>query len=280
MKSDKQDRVFITGAASGLGKALALAYARKGSRVAIADVAADRIEEAAADVVAAGGEALSFRCDIRSESDLAQAASSVADAWGGLDVLVNNAGVAAAGTAIETSMEDWEWMIDINLLGAVRVSKAFVPMMTEAGSGHVVNVASVAGIVQSPGMACYNVAKAGMIALSETMRNELAGFGVGVSVVCPSFFKTNLLESYRGPDPGTSVADKLMTRSRLTADDIANSMIRAVEKNEFFVFGHREAGIAYHFKRLLPGTFYWSTGRAGGKLFGNVVNLGPKGRDD
>lgn len=280
MKSENQDRVFITGAASGLGKALALAYARKGSRVAIADVAGDRIDEAATEVAAAGGEVLSFKCDIRSESDIADAADAVGEAWGGLDVLVNNAGVAAAGTAIDTSMEDWQWMIDINLLGAVRVSKAFVPMMTEAGNGHVVNVASVAGIVQSPGMACYNVAKAGMIALSETMRNELAGFGVGVSVACPSFFKTNLLESYRGPDPGTSIADKLMTRSRLTADDIADCMMRAVQKNEFFVFGHREAGIAYHFKRLLPGAFYWSTGRAGGKLFGNAVDLGSKGPAD
>ena len=82
----------------------------------------------------------------------------------------------------------------------------------------------ISGIVQSPGMACYNVAKAGMIALSETMRNELAGFGVGVTVACPSFFKTNLMESYRGPGPGTSVAGKLMDRSRLTADDIAGAI--------------------------------------------------------
>jgi NAD(P)-dependent dehydrogenase (short-subunit alcohol dehydrogenase family) len=280
MKIGHQNRVFITGAASGLGKALALACARRGARVAIADVAEGRAGEAAAEVEKAGGEALSIRCDICSDSDVADAAGRIEEAWGGLDVLVNNAGVAAAGTAIETSMDDWKWMIDINLLGAVRVAKAFLPMMTAVGSGHVVNVASVAGIVQSPGMACYNVAKAGMIALSETMKSELEGFGIGVTVACPSFFKTNLMESYRGPEPGNSVADKLMTRSRLTADDIADSIVSAVEKNELFVFGHREAGVAYHFKRLLPGAFYWSTGRAAGRIFGNVVDLGPKDRAD
>jgi NAD(P)-dependent dehydrogenase (short-subunit alcohol dehydrogenase family) len=275
MRQDRHQRVFITGAASGLGRSLALAYARRGARVAIADVAGDRAEEAATEVESVGGEALVVRCDIRSDSSVTDAASRVVAAWDGLDVLVNNAGVAAAGTVIETSMDDWQWMIDINLLGAVRVSKAFVPMMTAAGSGHVVNVASVAGIVQSPGMACYNVAKAGMIALSETMRNELAGFGVGVTVACPSFFKTNLMESYRGPGPGTSVAGKLMDRSRLTADDIAGAIVRAADRDEFFVFGHREAGVAYHFKRLLPGMFYWSTGRAAGRIFGKVVDLGP-----
>ncbi|UCC14183.1 MAG: SDR family oxidoreductase [Gammaproteobacteria bacterium] len=272
-KASKQ-RVFITGAASGLGRALALAFGRAGARVAVADVNTDRADDTTADVADAGGEAISIHCDITDDDQVSAAAEAVRKAWGGIDVVINNAGVAAAGTVADTTIKDWGWIIDINLLGAVRVCRTFLPMMQEAGSGHIVNVASVAGVVQSPGMASYNVTKAGMIALSETLRGEMAGHGIGVSVVCPSFFTTNLLESYRGPKPGVQLADKLMTRSSLTADDIAAAVIRAIDKNEFFVFGHREASVAYHFKRLLPGMFYWSTERAGRKLFGDIVDLG------
>jgi short-subunit dehydrogenase len=160
----------------------------------------------------------------------------------------------------------------------VTVLQAFVPMMQAARSGHVVNVASAAGIVQAPGMASYNVTKAGVIALSETLKNELSGFGIGVTVVCPSFFTTNLMESYRGPTPGLDLAARLMSRSGLTAEDIAGSVVKAVDRNKFFVFGHREASIAYHMKRLFPGVFYWSTGRAARRFLGNIIDLGgPRG---
>lgn len=277
MAEIKAPRVFITGAASGLGRALALGYARRGGRIGVADVNDDRAEEAAEAIAEAGGEPLTLHCDIRDDRQVDAAAVRVQEAWGGVDVLINNAGVAAAGTVIDTDLEDWRWIIDINLLGAVRVCQAFVPLMQESRGGHVVNVASAAGIVQSPGMASYNVSKAAMIALSETLKNELGGFGIGVTVVCPSFFTTNLMESYRGPGPGLGLAGKLMARSRLSADDIATAVIRAVDKDEFMVFGHREAGVAYHFKRLMPGVFYWSTGRAAQKMLGNIIDLGGAG---
>jgi NAD(P)-dependent dehydrogenase (short-subunit alcohol dehydrogenase family) len=273
--------IFITGGASGLGRALALRFAREGARVALGDINDDRLAEAAGEVTAAGGEALPLRCDITSDEEVAAAAAAVESAWGGLDVLVNNAGVAAAGTTLETSMSDWRWMMEINLLGAVRVTQAFLPMMQAAGSGHIINVASAAGIVQSPGMASYNVAKGGMIALSETLRAETAAFGVRVTVVCPSFFTTNLMESYRGPDEGArELAGRLMDRSRLDADDIADAVYKGYRHEEFFVFGHGEARLAYHFKRLFPGLFRWSTERAGQKLFGRYVQLNPEGVED
>jgi NAD(P)-dependent dehydrogenase (short-subunit alcohol dehydrogenase family) len=271
-------RVFITGGASGLGRALALRFAREGGRVALGDVNEERLADAAEAVAAAGGEALPLRCDITSDDEVAAAAAAIEETWGGVDVLVNNAGVAAAGTVLDTSMDDWRWMTEINLLGAVRVTQAFLPMMESAGSGHVINVASAAGIVQSPGMASYNVAKGGMIALSETLQAEVAGFGIGVTVVCPSFFTTNLMESYRGPDEGArDLAGRLMDRSKLDADDIADAVYKGYRDKDFFVFGHGEARLAYHFKRLFPGLFRWSTERAGQKLFGRFVKLGPHG---
>jgi NAD(P)-dependent dehydrogenase (short-subunit alcohol dehydrogenase family) len=269
MNDNGLKRVFITGGASGLGLALALRFAREGWRVAIGDINNERLESARAEIETYAVPVLTLHCDITSDEDVAAAVREIESQWRGLDVLVNNAGVAAAGTLLDTSLEDWRWMIDINLLGAIRVSRAFLPLMERNGSGHLINVASVAGIVQSPGMASYNVAKAGMIALSETLRNELRGSKIGVTVVCPSFFTTNLLESYRAPDPTPrNIAEKLMDRSRLSADDIAEATWRGMTNNDFYVFGHNEAWLAYQFKRFLPGLFSLSTYKAAGRLFG------------
>ncbi len=275
MGSKNRKRVFITGGASGLGLALALRFGREGWRVAIGDINDERLEEACSRIEGAGGQSLAIQCDITSDADVRKAADLVGKKWGGLDVLVNNAGVASAGTLLDTSMDDWRWMIDINLLGAIRVSRAFLPMMQENSSGHVINVASAAGIVQSPGMASYNVAKAGMIALSETMKNELKPSNISVTVVCPSFFVTNLLESFKEPGSGArDVANRLMDRSRLTADDIAEATWRGMKNKEFFVFGHTEARVAYHFKRLFPDMFSLSTYKAAERMFSAMTPPG------
>ncbi|MGI9264051.1 MAG: SDR family oxidoreductase [Gammaproteobacteria bacterium] len=272
MSEKNRKRVFITGGASGLGLALAMRYSREGWRVAVADINDERCKAACAEIDQAGGESLAVHCDIRVDAEVGDAADVVAREWGGLDVLVNNAGVAAAGTLLDTSMEDWRWMIDINLLGAIRVSKAFVPIMKGSSCGHVINVASVAGIAQCPGMASYNVAKAGMIALSETLKNELKPLNIGVTVVCPSFFVTNLLESYKGDESGArDVASRLMKRSKLTADDIAEAVWRGMQRNDFFVFGHNEARFAYHFKRLFPGMFSVSTHKVAERMFAGMI---------
>lgn len=268
MGSKNRKRVFITGGASGLGLALALRFAREGWRVAVGDINDERLDEACTRVDKTGGQSLALLCDITSDEDVQKAADIVKQKWGGLDVLVNNAGVASAGTLLDTSMDDWRWMIDINLLGAIRVSRAFLPLMQGSSSGHVINVASAAGIVQSPGMASYNVAKAGMIALSETLKNELKPSNIGVTVVCPSFFVTNLLESFKDAESGArDVANRLMDQSRLTADDIAEATWRGMKNKDFFVFGHTEARVAYHFKRLFPDMFSSSTYKAAERMF-------------
>jgi len=272
MSEKNRKRVFITGGASGLGLALAVRFAREGWRVAVADINDERCETACAAVDKNGGQSLSVHCDIRSDSEVSEAVDLVTREWGGLDVLINNAGVASAGTMLDTSIEDWRWMIDINLLGAIRVSKAFLPVMKGSVCGHVINIASAAGIAQCPGMASYNVAKAGMIALSETLKNELKPMGIGVTVVCPSFFVTNLLESYKGTDAGArDVANRLMKRSKLTADDIAEAVWRGMQGNDFFVFGHGEARLAYHFKRLFPGMFSTSTHKVAERMFAGMT---------
>ena len=133
---------------------------------------------------------------------------------------MNNAGVAQAGSIETTSIDDWRWIIDINLLGVVRGCRVFTPVLKQQRSGHLVNIASMAGLLDVPFMSSYNATKAAVVSLSETLQNELHATGIGVSVVCPSFFQTNIGESLRADDPGLRKAmSKLLARSAITAAD-------------------------------------------------------------
>ncbi len=196
-------RVLVTGAASGLGLALVRALVARGDHVLATDVQAERpdaLPEAAA----------YLPLDVRSDEAWAAALAHVRETWGGLDLLVNNAGVAAGGRIDVATMDEWHWIVDINLLGVVRGCRTFTPLFKEQGSGHIVNTASLAGLVHAPGMAAYNTVKAGVVALSETLSHELAPHGIDVSVVCPSFFRTNLGSSFQGADTEMEAAGKKM----------------------------------------------------------------------
>ncbi len=250
-------RIFITGGASGLGKALALRFARAGWKVCIGDVHDARGEETRGELTALGVDALYLRCDVTRDEDLAAAAEALSTRWGGVDVVVNNAGVAQAGAIEDVTLDNWRWIIDINLLGVVRGCKVFTPLFKRQGHGHFVNVASMAGLLDVPMMSSYNATKAAVVSLSETLHNELADANIGVSVVCPSFFKTNLGDSLRTTDPrlGATMA-RLLNRSKITADDIANDVFQAVERRRFYVLPHAEGRSAWRLKRLLPRGLY------------------------
>ncbi|RLT98612.1 MAG: SDR family oxidoreductase [Ketobacter sp.] len=243
-------RVLITGAASGLGKALALKYARQGHHVAIVDLNDERGAETLVQLKLSGVDAFYQRCDVRKMEDVEQAVAATKKRWGGIDILINNAGVAAGGPFDWVSSEDWEWVMDINFFGVLRGCQASVPVMKEQGSGHLVNIASMAGLLNPPGMSNYNVSKAAVVSLSETLVAELQPWGIGVTCVCPSFFKTNLGESMRSPDKTTAAKlDKLVEGSSdLSADDIATMIYDAVEANQFLVMPHEKARQAWDFK--------------------------------
>ena len=188
-------RVLITGAASGLGAALTRALRARGDEVLATDLAADDVDLA---------------LDVTSDEDWALAREQVLTQWGGLDLLVNNAGVAGGGRLDVATLEEWRWITEINLFGVVRGTRTFVPMFKEQRSGHIVNVASLAGLVHPAGMASYNAVKAAVVALTETTGHELAAYGVRASVVCPSYFRTNLLASMQGAD---TVAGRVSSRT-------------------------------------------------------------------
>lgn len=243
-------RVFITGGASGLGRALAQRYADAGARVCIADVNEKRLEEALA-ALGPGHHAL--RCDVTKDEDLPRAAAWCEETWGGVDVVYNNAGVAAGGPIDETTMDDWRWIVEINLLGVVRGCRAFAPILKRQRSGHLVNTASMAGLINPPSMAAYNVTKAGVVSLSETLRYELAPHDVNVSVVCPAFFRTNLLDSFRGSNEDVNrTTRRLVGKAKLSAEEIAALVHRGVERRDFLILTHADGKQAYYAKRFLP----------------------------
>ena len=253
----QSQRVFITGAGSGLGRALALHYARQGARVACTDRDLASVDATLAQVVQAGGTGLALALDVTKEADFVAAAESVHAAWGGVDVVINNAGVATAGDMDTAPLSDWEWVLDINLLGVVRGCKTFVPLLKAQKSGHVVNIASFAGIANPPGMGSYNAAKAGVIAVSETLKHELANEGVGVTVVCPAFFPTNLMQAARVPNAGTrNMVQRCMDKSGVTAEDVAAQIAEAVTKKRFLVLTHKDTRTQALVKRLFPELFY------------------------
>ncbi|MBW3659936.1 MAG: SDR family oxidoreductase [Actinobacteria bacterium] len=261
-------RVLVTGAASGLGRAIAAAAAGAGWRVLLTDLDGDAARRAAAELAAATGvDVRPLALDVRDEQAWDAAVTTVRDAWGGLDVLVNNAGVAAGGRIDHLPLEDWQWIVDINVLGAVRGCRAFVPLLKEQGSGHVVNVASLAGLLHPPFMASYNVTKAGVVALSETLRAELEPYGIATTCVCPGFFPTDLGTTLRSPDPAVhELTAKLMASSDVTADDVAAMVLEAVEDGTFLVLTERAGRIAYGAKRFAPWLFRRQVATATGKL--------------
>jgi NAD(P)-dependent dehydrogenase (short-subunit alcohol dehydrogenase family) len=222
--------VLVTGAASGLGEALAKAFRGRGDRV----LATDLVEGA------------DLRLDITSDDDWAHAVSWVEEQWGGLDVLVNNAGIAGGGRIDVAGMDEWQSIVDVNLLGVVRGCRAFTPLLKRQGSGRLVNVASLAGLVHPAGMASYNAVKAAVVALTETLGHELAAYGVTAHVVCPSYFRTNLLTSLQGADQALgAVVRQLVETSPFTADDIATAVLAGLDAGDELILPDPMARAAY-----------------------------------
>ncbi len=250
-------RVVITGAGSGLGRALSLALAARGCRIGAADVDVDRAEETLKTVRERGGDGEFYLLDVSRPEEVEAMAAHFFTSWGGVDVLVNNAGVAAAGFVGQAPLEDWEWILGINFWGMLYGCHFFIPRMKAQGGGWIVNVASAAGLLALPEMAPYNVTKAAVIALSETLRSELAPYRIGVTVVCPMFFKTRLLETLRCTDDfEREFAHTSFDHARMTADQVAEAVLRAVERRKLYVIPQPSGRFFWALKRMRPGLYH------------------------
>jgi NADP-dependent 3-hydroxy acid dehydrogenase YdfG len=248
--------VLITGAGSGLGRAMAHNYARRGCRVGIADRDLERAESVRAEIEAAGGRAMALHVDITEDAAWDTLRDQVLGVWQELDVLVNNAGVASGGATLEASIEDWRWMLEVNLLGVVRGCKTFAPSMLARGAGQIINIASFAALAGAPGLSSYGVAKGGVVTLSEGLRGEFEPRGLRVSVACPAFFKTNLLQNFRGSERMRAAAGRLMEQARESADDIAEAIIEAAERGTFLIIPTASERRRWRIKRWFPEFYY------------------------
>ncbi len=249
-----QRRVLITGAGSGLGQALALRYARVGDRVACVDLSVGRAEATRA--LLPGDGHLALAADVGSDAAMEALHADIEAAWGGVDVLINNAGIASGGAMVETTMAEWRQVLDIDLLGVVRGCRLFLPGMLARRSGQVLNTASFAGLAGAPGMMSYGVAKAGVVALSEQLRAEVHDKGIRVGVICPSFFRTNLIDTAIGSERIKSLALRLMDTSPDTLDGVADRVFAAAERGEFLILPTRREPLRWRLKRWFP-EFYF-----------------------
>ena len=255
--SDFANTVAITGAGSGLGAALAHRYAQAGWRVGVTDQNPESARAVFESLQAAGGDGFTLPLDVREETHWAALEQKILEAWGGLGLLINNAGVATAGTVVDTPQADWDWVMDIDLMGVVRGCRRFAALMQSQGSGHLVNMASFAGLAGAPGISSYGVAKAGVVALSEALRAELHASGVGVSVVCPAFVETRLTDTMRSTQEGArEQVERWMKRSGVDATMLAEQVFRDVNAGRFLILTHPETRWAWRLKRWLPERYF------------------------
>ncbi|MCX5849814.1 MAG: SDR family NAD(P)-dependent oxidoreductase [Deltaproteobacteria bacterium] len=248
----------ITGAGSGFGRALALTLAKRGGwKILIADINRAGMEETLAMVRKAGGEGEVFECDV-SKPENVQSMSDYAFSDGKrVDLLINNAGVVSCGFVGDIPLENWIWCVGINFWGMLYGCHSFIPGMKAQGGGHIINVASSAGLFSLMEMGPYNVTKAAVISLSETMRQELVPHKIGVTVSCPMFFNTHLLDNMRYQDQfQNEFAHSAFEHGRMSAEEVAQRTIRAYEKNILYVIPQFTGKYYWILKRLSPSIFY------------------------
>jgi NADP-dependent 3-hydroxy acid dehydrogenase YdfG len=255
MQSQQTPVAVITGAGSGLGEAMAKRFAAAGWRVVVTDQHLDRAETVTAGL--AGTEHSARALDVTDSSQWEALVDFVDGEYGRIDLLVNNAGVATGGMLGDTPLEDWQWVLEINLMGVVRGCHHFVGRFREQGFGHIVNVASWAGLAAAPGIASYGTAKAAVVALSEMLRAEMQPYGVEVSVLCPAFVKTGLTETMRAPDESyPQRVQRWMEHSGVSAEDVAETVYQTTQKPRFLLLTHPETRWQYRIKRLFPSLYF------------------------
>ena len=261
----RQARAVVTGAGSGIGEAFALELAERGGRVVCADIDLAAAKETVVRIEGMGGEAVPAPCDVASEDDV-RALAAAAGEWLGSppDLVVNNAGIGAGGRPVgETPLDDWRRTIDVNLWGVIHGCHVFVPAMREAGRGGIINVASAAGFTAAPRMAAYNVSKAGVVSLSETLAAELSGTDVGVTVLCPTFVKTNIFAGELIEPESARLAGKIARVAGFSPKRVARKALDAHDRVRLYVVPQPDAQLLWRSKRLLPGLYARAAGLLG-----------------
>ena len=252
----------LTGAGSGFGLECARIGARLGMNLVLVDVQQDALDAAAAEMRAAGSQVLACRVDVSNAAQMEQLGADVLARFGAPHLVFNNAGVGSGGLIWENSVQDWEWVLGVNLMGVVHGVRVFTPMMLDAARndpawrGHIVNTASMAGLLTPPNMGVYNVSKHAVVSLSETLYQDLrlVTDQIGASVLCPYFVPTGISHSERNRPAsmadekptksqliGQAMTDKAVTSGKVTAADVAQKVFDAIAADQFYIFSHPKA---------------------------------------
>ncbi|MDP1742496.1 MAG: SDR family oxidoreductase [Polaromonas sp.] len=258
----KGKTAVLTGAGSGFGLECARIGAKLGMNLVLADVQQDALDKAAAEIGATGAQVLSFRLDVSKAAEVEALGAAVLARFGAPHFVFNNAGVGAGGLIWENTLKDWEWVIGVNLMGVAHGVRVFTPMMLEAAKkdpawqGHIVNTASMAGLLNAPNMGIYNVSKHAVVSMSETLYQDLSLVTdqISASVLCPFFVPTGISQSQRNrPDDlpaakptrsqliGQAMSDKAVGSGKVTAADVAQKVFDAVAANQFYIYSHPKA---------------------------------------
>jgi len=248
---------IVTGVAGGLGRALCRRLAREGWQIAVCDLDEAGARDTLELVRQAGGSGRVERFDVGDAMAWAALRQRLERDWPQLDLLVNNAGVVVSGNVGDCPLDDWRWIVDVNLWNVIHGCHTFVDWLKRnPRGGHIINTASLAAFGSAPGMAAYNATKAAVVSLSETLHAELLPYGVGVTVLCPSFFPTGLIDNGRFHDAAhRRVAVGEFARTRLTAEAVADAAVRAMRSRRLYVVLPARGRLIWYLKRLSPSLF-------------------------
>lgn len=247
---------MVTGAASGMGRASAIEMAKAGAHLILVDINKDGLEEVSRTIEGFGRRATPIVANLARKDEIKRVADSALKAEGRVDILYNNAGVALAEELKDTTSEDWEWLVDINFWAPIRLTQELLPHMIARGSGHIVTTASVAGLMGAPMLGAYSVTKFGMVGYSETLRAEVAGYGIDVSAVCPGVVRTNLVNTIKTPGVAPEKAAKQIDRFPswfgLDEREAGKQIVRGIRERRGYILIAREAKPLWYLKRFSP----------------------------
>jgi NAD(P)-dependent dehydrogenase (short-subunit alcohol dehydrogenase family) len=278
MKTFRDKVAVITGGASGLGRQFASVAAREGMKLVLADVQSDALERALDELRAQGASVIGRICDVRKSEQVQALADAAVAEFGTVHLVFNNAGVGSGGLIWENTEADWEWVMGVNVWGVIHGVRIFTRLMLDAAAkdpsfeGHIVNTASMAGLLNAPAMGVYNVSKHAVVSLSETLYQDLqlVGAPIGASVLCPYFVPTGISQSHRNrPEdvrmtdrPTASqiaaqvMTDKAVSSGKVSAEDVAEITFKAIADGQFYIYSHPDAlaGVRERMEHIVAGT--------------------------
>lgn len=257
MQDLRGKKVLVTGAASGIGRELALAFAAEEATLLLADIDETGLEETARMLDGMKVHCRSYVVDISDRRQVGDMATKVREEFGGLDVLVNNAGVFVWADVADTTLEDWDWIVGVNLWGPIHTINAFLPGMIERKGGNIVNVASLGGLVTMPTVGAYSATKFGLVGLTETLQHELRPHGIAVTLVCPGNIRTPIIDhvKVRGYDREKLAKLSYGIMPRMAADKAAAIILKGVKRGRAMVVLTPSAHIMWYIKRLSPALY-------------------------